>query len=404
MTPNDENPAPAARRGAVSEALPVPGVTHVSLPAVTADEAFCALRDACTAAVTGRAQIKLFLDGMLVSNGRHPMLPREHEDRDSYFARVCDGPAFAIYCGSIQVHSPLLFDRSRALLARLLGPDWVADGWVDAELFFGHYAYTPGGIHQETRFNLHWVLDGEKTMLVWPEEAWDGSDLPGLERGDDVPRAERAVVLPGRPGDVIHWPPRHWHVGRSPGLSTGVNVAVYPGEPFDLLLKALDGEMHRRWGDDGTPESPRPAVRAVPAALRRQFDVLLDTAASPELARATSIEWLRFCSAYGFRFVPPRRTATQLAMNGPLRRASAVRLFWITAGSDVVYAGNGHIGRIEARDVVADLLSAIATTGSFTPQDLLARGRGSLDRGEVCALVEDLYSMRVIEAIPAVSS
>jgi hypothetical protein len=94
MTPNDGNPAPPAWRGAVSEALPVPGVTHVGLPVVTADEAFGALRDACAAAAAGRAQIKLFLDGILVSDSRHPVLPQEHEDRDSYFARVGDGPTF----------------------------------------------------------------------------------------------------------------------------------------------------------------------------------------------------------------------------------------------------------------------------------------------------------------------
>jgi hypothetical protein len=300
------------------------------------------------------------------------------------------------------MHSPLLFDRSRELLASLLGRDWVPDGWIDAELFFGHYAYTPGGIHKETRLNLHWVLDGEKTMLVWPPEAWDGSDLPRVDQGDEAPG--RPVTLPGRRGDVIHWPPRHWHVGRSPALSTGVNLAVYPGEPFDLLLGALDAEMHRRWGESGPRAVPQPTVQAVPVALRHQFGVLLDAAASPELTLAVSVEWLRFCSAYGFRSVPPRRTAAQSAVNGLLRQASSVRLFWTTAGSDVVYAGNGHVGRIRARDAVADLLAAIATAESFTSQDLVARCSGSIDRGEVCALVEDLYTMRVIEAVPAASS
>jgi hypothetical protein len=165
------------QRDSAQDALRVPGVTHVETPVVTAAEAFDALRAACRAAASGRGQIKFFLDGMLVADFRHPLLPRGHEDRESYFARVSAAPAFAVYCGSIQVHSPVLFARCRALLAGLFGRDWVPDGWIDAELFFGHYAYTPGGLHQESRLNLHWVLDGEKSMLIRPS-------APRLNRQD----------------------------------------------------------------------------------------------------------------------------------------------------------------------------------------------------------------------------
>jgi hypothetical protein len=199
----------------------------------TPAEAFEGLMNACEAAKAGRAEIKLFLDDMMILDPQHPLLPQEKErSLDTYRARLSQDrrvSEFAIYSGAIQAHSPLIFDRVRGLLIELFGDNWMPPGWIDAELFLGRYQYTPGGVHKEARSNLHCVVDGSKSMLVWPEEACDETSLPVLGEHGLQPTAE--TVLSGVPGGILYWPPTHWHVGTSSGFRIGINIAVY--EPED---------------------------------------------------------------------------------------------------------------------------------------------------------------------------
>jgi hypothetical protein len=104
------------------------------------------------------ANIKVFKDGMMVTESRHPILPHAGDTNLwEYQARLLkemSGTEFAVYCGSVQKHSPIIFERARMLLTRLFGPDWLPTGYIGLELFLGQYAFTPGGIHQEPRSNL----------------------------------------------------------------------------------------------------------------------------------------------------------------------------------------------------------------------------------------------------------
>lgn len=360
----------------------VTGIIRLGERIASRAEAFRALVDACHAAAVGLAQLKLFTEGTQVTDAAHPLLPLKYEEADDYLSRVAHGPEFAIYCGSVQLHSTLLFDRLRGVLAGLFGPEWVPAGWIDAELFVGRYAYTPGGPHQEERYNLHCVLDGEKTMLVWPD-------------GAQPAREEDALVLPGGPGDMIHWPPGQLHVGRSPRVSIGVNMAVYPSEPFDVALRALAGEMHRRWSYPG-PGLSAPGL-GPPTDLRRQLELLLDAAQSPGLAKAAAIESLRVRSACGFRPVPPRRPPVHLAASRTLRRVPGARLFWTDVDADLVYLGNGHVGRITVSPAVTATLSAIDAGDPFSVSELAELCHGKPGQEDLWTLAEDLYSMRVVD-------
>jgi hypothetical protein len=365
------------------------GVIHLERPLASRAEAFSVLSGACQAASAGRALVKLFVDGVLVPDPAHPLLPIEGEHSDDYLTRVAQRHDFAIYCGSIQAHSPLLFERLRRLLALLFGADWIPAGWIDAELFVGRYEHTPAGVHQEQRYNLHCVLDGRKTMLVWPPDAAAAPAARDMA-GD-------ALVLPGGPGDVIHWPPQHWHVGRSPQLSIAINVAIYPAEPFDLMLRALIGELHQKWPARQMSNELFFPEGDASLGTRQQLEILRDVASSPAMEQGMSIESLRVHSSSGFRVVPPRAEVTPLAEDAPLRRAAAARLCWMIAGEDLVYLGNGHAGRMLARSSAADLLSAIDAGERFTVSDLVHAHRGDIGADVIRSLVGDLYAMRVIE-------
>jgi hypothetical protein len=396
-----------------------PAVLPQSPMLASPDEAFDALVQACDAAATGRSQFKLFLDGKQAADASHPLLPRKGETTlSSYQTRLLAGPAlpeFAVYCGSIQAYSPQIYDRARALLGGLFGDGWLPAGWIDMELFFGRYRYTPGGIHKEPRSNLHCVVAGQKSMLVWPEETWEPASVPvfdatELGRDADQPTIENrngselpgAAVLSGMAGDILYWPAKCWHVGISPDFSIGINIAVYQCEdPFELLTRAITGQLWRLSGDLGLVEEPalsRGSACELPLALERQLQALQSVAGSASLATALAVEWMKRVTGMAFRTLPNRRGAADLTSDHQaLRKATCRRLLWKAVGEKLIYVGNGHAGQVRSGREAIEILEFVSVSHRFTMQELVDRFGTAVPEGDVRDIVKDLYAMRVLD-------
>jgi hypothetical protein len=250
---------PAAVRPALVARPADAAVSHVlwHLPGVTAGRVLRTLdRAFATDAQTPAAhRTKLFVRGELVR-------PAAWADERTAAGAADDLFAWA---GAAQTCDRTLF---RALVGGL--EPWFAtqglpQGRVEAEVFYGRYRQTPGGIHREACSNLHLVVEGEKTMDFWTEDAWPpqgtvvredrdpGSGaqeqyLPGLDPRDHRDRAESLTAARGQ---GFAWQAGTWHVGRSAGgLSLALNVAAYGRGP------ARRGPVLRSWTERFAGEVP----------------------------------------------------------------------------------------------------------------------------------------------------
>ena len=374
------------------------------------EEAYETLVAGCHAAADGQALIKVFVDGMQVVGSRHSLLPREDEiTLDRYQSRLLQDTIqrdFAIVLPSIQVYSPLICDRARSLLAELLGDDWLPAGSIDLELFFGRYEYTPGGIHKEPRSNLHCIVAGQKSMIVWPEATWESShvsQINDLRQLEQAGRQHEATILAGDQGDILYWPSNYWHIGRAPKLSIGINIAIYlRSDPFELLTKAVREQLWGRFQTTGLLDalaSCGTSVCELPETLQQQLTALQLTANSTALATSLTVEWMAHVTSLGFRPLPGRLKPDDLSGTILLARTEGGRLCWNTIGSKLIYSGNGHIGQTRAGTASTEILELLHDGYSFTPQQMIGSFSNDLSIGEIWSLLEDLYSMGVIAEV-----
>lgn len=245
------------------------------LPGVTSGRVLRALDRAFAADVqspAGPPRTKLFVRGEPVGRAEAWGVERPaSEDRHDMFA----------WARAAQTHDWTLF---RALVTGL--EPWFAtrglpQGRIEAEIFYGRYRETPGGIHREACSNLHLVVAGEKTMDFWTGNAWpppgtavreDRDPESGAQEQylpDLAPRdhRDRARSLTAARGQGFAWDAGTWHVGRSADTSSlALNVAAYgrgPARRGPLLCSWSDrfaGEVPGDWleayrrhlGTDGT--------------------------------------------------------------------------------------------------------------------------------------------------------
>ncbi len=174
------------------------------------------------------------------------------------------GDVFA-WARAVQIHDRTLF---RALVVAL--EPWFAErglpeGRVEAEIFFGRYRGTPGGVHREACSNLHLVLEGEKHMHFWTGDDWPPAStvvredqdpesgaqeqyLPDLDPREHYDRAERLTAVPG---EGFAWQAGTWHVGRSDSKpSLALNIAAYGRGP------ARRGAVLSSWAERFAGEVP----------------------------------------------------------------------------------------------------------------------------------------------------
>lgn len=224
-----------------------PSVIQAPEPILSAPEAFALAVAAGEAHVAGTAasEVKLYVDGVQVVDRAADLLPRTSDvDARGYERRLrrdTGARSFMFYASAAHAYSPQLLDAGRWVLAALDAS--VTSGWAEFELFVGRYGVTPAGIHVEDCSNVHFVIDGDKTMHVWPPDHWNPEIAGGktveqaassghrehyLSDVDPAAHLTEALSLRGRGGDVLCWPAGHWHVGQADDVSIALNLAVYP--------------------------------------------------------------------------------------------------------------------------------------------------------------------------------
>ncbi|AWK12265.1 hypothetical protein DDQ41_28870 [Streptomyces spongiicola] len=303
-------------------------------------------------------RVRRVLDRAFAASARSAAVPRtklfvrgEPEERPGAWRgkRPAEGAAHDVFAwaGAAQTHDRTLF---RALVTGL--EPWFArrglpQGRVEAEVFYGRYGETPGGIHREACSNLHLVVEGRKTMDFWAGDAWLPPETPVREDRDPESGAQeqylsglaprdhrhRAESLTAAPGQGFAWEAGTWHVGRSEGgPSLALNVASYGRGA------ACPGPVLRSWSDRFAGEVPGDWLE----------DYRCHTASD-----GTAADMLATLSALGMR--PPRPARTGGPLAGPARLRAPV--LWHGDGGVLRIAALGASVRVPDRVEVRDWLA-----------------------------------------------
>lgn len=334
-----------------------PSVLHAIKPLLHPTDAFAVAVVASEAhlAAAAAGEVKLYVDDVQVTDRLAELLPRTSDsDAAGYERRLrrdAGATSFTLYVSAAQAYSPALFDAGRRVLAAL-GRDATRE-WAEFELFVGRYGVTPAGIHVEDCSNLHFVIDGDKTMHIWPPDHWVPGSADGetvdraassghreyyLRHIDPAPHVADARSLRGRGGDVLCWSAGHWHVGQADGLTIAVNLAVYPSSDdakSEAVQMTPDGQV------DVWAQCEEDRRRVLHDALRRISRGGLNVA--PEVRRGGVLDVARpvRCSGAGiapWTEVEPGRVV--FAVDGIVHEAVGVAglsdlLRRVNAGGDV---------------------------------------------------------------------
>lgn len=156
---------------------------------------------------------------------------------------VAEGKDFLITITNAQAMSWGLWWKA----ASFLDPVWQCLGaipadFVDLDIFCGRYSLTPFGIHRDNASVFQFVLSGDRSMTVWPEDAIES---PPSTTAFSCPRME---VLRASPGEsVAYWPSSYWHVGRSDrDISLTLNITAYLHREISDDMLAIFRELIRQ--------------------------------------------------------------------------------------------------------------------------------------------------------------
>ncbi|MEV0381666.1 cupin-like domain-containing protein [Nonomuraea sp. NPDC050643] len=322
-----------------------------------------------------------------------PPAPAEHDahlpdaaehDFPAYAARVSRelGKDWSFVVNSAQATSPELYRHARELFVGLreTGAGLPA-GISDCFIVAGSYSTGPTQVHKDTAEVFLYVVEGVKTMLLWPYEAlseWAPPDPDPLRNHVALKIDPRDVdVAPlrlvGRPGEVLYWPASYWHCAESDGRpSLSLHLAAHRYRDLTpvwagAFARAGVGAGDSRWvsseqelGGDGLGFGRAAAERATSAvhewSLARHstanFEIL------PDLGRREPPDWKRH----------------------ELVALQSAPISWAADAADqarLIVAANGRSFRLPHRDPTVRLLTELA---SLRAEEVLDLRRHDLDR------------------------
>jgi hypothetical protein len=233
-----------------------------------------------------RVEVRVWIDNSLVQTDLGMWLPTELDD--SYLRYIdrtqlaCSGRSFSMMLNRLHVHEPGLWEGFRKFFHQLYEFVGPPPGGADSDVMIGRYVCTGFGVHLDSASNFTLVVEGNKTILAWPNEFFP----PGMAQTIRYEQyRDSAYVLSAQKGDVIYWPSSFWHVGESyPEPSMTLQLAYYFSPTshqrlVDALCRdvkgaALDGKNHLtgRGQDDekcglGFDGTSSPFLKRVEAAL-----------------------------------------------------------------------------------------------------------------------------------------
>jgi hypothetical protein len=312
---------------------------------------------------------------------------------------LADGGPWALVVNNLQITCPELWRWARDLLGDVYDAiGGMPAGFADLDVFVGHYAATPFGVHTDPASNFMFPILGPKGMRVWPADA----EVPLGSLRYETAR-DAGVLLEPAPGEFAYWPSSYQHVGESPGgVSASLNIGLNLEEDAisavsGRLRRAAAGHRPARFGL--LPHKDADAVHAataeVEAAFARAAGALADGASTP-LDGA-----LRRITGAGFREAPAAAPLELPPEDDAIRLRPRTALLVRRDGADLVVSANGRSMRLAADGGVERALERLAR-GETVAVMLNNLDAAAADRWR--AAVARLGSWRAVEVLPQTSS
>ncbi len=163
-----------------------------------------------------------------------------------YVARILQANAsdsIFVMLNHLYMWDSALWARYRKFVGNIVAFAGIPAGGVDFDVICGRYKSTGFGVHVDDADNFTFVLHGSKTIYAWPP-TFENVFSKRTANAEAV--RSSAVVLTGRPGDVIYWPKTYWHVGESLEPSMTVQIAFYGVETLkEAIVKTFANALRK---------------------------------------------------------------------------------------------------------------------------------------------------------------
>ena len=188
----------------------------------------------------------------------------------------------------------------------------------DSTIFLGNYRYTPFGIHKDDLHIFNFIIEGKKTMSLWPfEQLAQREEVPKgdpdlihkpaavilRDQADEEKLLSQATLLHGEPGDMLYWPASYWHRAEpSPSpfaLTASLGVNFRPPEALGMRMPPL-------WpGRVKNNELPGGRRWQVPASVRNVIKQQSQRKVVLAAERDLTAEWTRYLTGAALDGAPP---------------------------------------------------------------------------------------------------
>ncbi|WPB74603.1 hypothetical protein KYC5002_37040 [Archangium violaceum] len=250
---------------------------------------------------------------------QHLPLP-EDVNAEGYLARITKwlgGKRFGITLNSTQCFHWGHWLQMQSFLTGFREQVGVPLGGGDSAVFFGNYRYTPFGIHKDDLHVFYFVVEGRKTISLWPFDALsqraevpkdpDFIHRPGgivlKDKAEEEKLLSQATLLRGQRGDLMYWPASYWHRAEpSEGLAVSASLGVSFRSPFFTQMGPVGGQWPERLRHTELPRGPG---WRLPASLRKSLQQQAQRRNVLAVERERTAEWVRFLTGGTMEGTPP---------------------------------------------------------------------------------------------------
>ena len=360
----------------------------------------------------GHRYVRFYVDGKLIQNEK--MLDRwfpNSADRNflDYKERLTEklkGREYYFVVGDLHASDRSFYHRLVDFSQELAQFVGRSKRRVDTQLFVGNASRTPFGIHNDAAGVFHIPLIGKKKMRFWSEEYVQGDPTAKFQL-DYASHVKASTSLEAKPGEMLYWPSRLWHIAESDG-EFGVTWGLgwwngdHRKQLFENEVRRL---IARTIGTRAVTE--KDIARYARQTECNEFQTAMQRLGSAEfkaLGHQIDVEYLKILSNFGFWTVPDPRKI-RLKKNSRFSFASRFKtIFYDLDPSTTAVICNGESRNIKTSSALQPLIRKFRKVGesarydeSFEIQNLMNQLKFDDDNGECLKLLNFLATREGLE-------
>ena len=314
---------------------------------------------------------------------------------------------YFLQLSQLQTLDAILWGRLRAFVTGLYRQVGIPAYRAWCDVYIGRYSSTPFGVHLDGASNFTFGIEGCKTLYLWEPSFYHHVIEREGPKTDYRKYLGEAIALTVRPGELIYWPGRFWHIAEPRGFSVTMNFAYYGQyEPVGLLQRAA-----RMAVDSSHLNLAKSKVTIARESAFHQFegvdldilagglqvpDSIVQTEARVKDALDNKVQrlWLEKITGLGFDEVLPLRN-TELPE--PISRVRCdARIAKLSHSGRLIVSANGHSAEVPALDEVVKLIDRLNSGNRISVGMLVAKS--GIDSTLLRRLLGLLYAWHACEA------